>query len=83
MKISDELHKNLISLLTKMGFEYGEVEDFDRIYKDEELFIFICKNNLRVYLTNGSTKDEVLLIINSTFKKEDLINKIEEDFQVF
>ena len=83
IEISDELHKNLISLLIKLGFKYDEIEDFDSLYKGEDLFIFVCKNNLRVYLTNGSTKDEILLIIDSTLKKEDLINKIEEYFQIF
>lgn len=43
IEISDELHKSIFSLLIKLGFESREIEDFDTVYKNTDIFIFACK----------------------------------------
>jgi len=83
IKISEDLKTALISLLTKLGFRYDKIKNFDSILENEELFIFVYQKNIRVYLLNGPNKNEVLLIINSKIDKQKLINLLEKYFQIF
>lgn len=81
--ISEGLHKALISLFIKLGFKYKELVELDTEYENQEIFIFVNKRDLSGYVINGPTKNEILLIIEGFIEKEDLINKIEEEFQIF
>lgn len=82
IEIIEDLHKPLISFLHSLGFEYDELQDFDTIYYNTDFFIFVCKNDLRIYLVNGSNEEEALLIINSHFEKNNLLDKIEPFFKI-
>jgi len=83
IQITEDLHKHIISLLLKLGFKEEDIKDFDTLYRDEEFFIFGFRKNIRVYVLNGPSNEEIYLIIDSPLRKEDLINKIEEDLQIF
>ena len=83
IEITEEMHKNIISLLLKLGFKSDEIGEFDTPYGNVDFFSFAHKKNMRIYFINGPTKNECSLIIDSTIKKDDLMSIIEEYFQIF
>ena len=84
IEITEDLHKSLISFLREIGLKGDSLQDFDTTYENEELFIFGCNSDLRVYLVNGSLEKEIVLIISGLqLDEEHILKKAEQYFKIF
>lgn len=82
IEIIEGIHKSVISLLLDIGFSKGDVQDFDRTYENEELFIFGMRKETKVYLLNISNTNEILLLVDSKISRDELLGLMERYFQI-
>ena len=80
--ITDELHKSLMSFFERIGFKNNEISELDTPFQNQDIFIFLHNKDSKVYLVNGQSNSEILLIMNTNIRKEDLINRLQESFEI-
>ena len=76
-----DFHKELISLLSDIGFEESKIDEIDSDYEKDEGNYFIFSKGMRFYLL--LEEKSAKFIFDIQIPKEELTSNIEKYFQVF